>query len=102
MLGRTALRKSAWGIRNAGNSIVIAMTKNQSNLCCHTLLPWGQEVVYHLCGELLLIKPMGFTRDDEKASFPRALLLTVRGQPGALSISPAWELISNTEFRPCP
>lgn len=45
-------------------SIVIAMTKNQSNLCCLTLLPRVRGV-YHLCGELLLIKPMGFTRDDE-------------------------------------
>jgi len=47
-------------------------------------------------------KAQGFTRDDEKASFSRALLFTARGQPGALSISPAWELISDTEFRPRP
>lgn len=89
-------------IRNASNSIVIAMTKNQSTLKLpHTAALRSGGGVY-LYGELLLVRPTGFTRDDEKASFPSALLLTVRAQLGALRISPAWELISNTEFRPRP
>lgn len=78
------------------------MTKNESNLMLPHIAALRSGGGVYLYGELLPVRPTGFTRDDEKASFPRALLLTVRGQPGALSISPTWELISNTEFRPRP